>query len=156
MTAVVWLWCEHNFAVSCSAEKVRKQRERGQTGILPVKCVSVWQQGKIYCTYTEMWMARRRKIAPHSCDSDRDKPSSHQTRRLYSGAGGVRPATPELPVEGPIRLYLSFCWFSCLIGEAKEWDIKSFPVIIKKKTQRHKATWRAASLSYLIAVFENK
>lgn len=155
MTAAVWWWCEHNFAVSCSAEKVRKQRERGQTGELSVNCVGVWQQGKRHCTFTEMWTVRRRKIAPHSCDSDRDKPSSRQTRRLYSGAGGVKPATSELP--GPIRLYLPFCWFFCLIGEAKEWDIKSFPAIKKKKkTQRHKTTWRTASLSDLIAVFGNK
>lgn len=110
---------EHNFTVSCSAEKVRRQRERGQTGKRSVNSVGGWQEGKIYCTCTEMWKVRRRKIAPHSCDSDRDKPSSHQTRRLYSGAGGMRPATSELPVEGNIRLVLLFFlpyWRSNRVG----------------------------------------
>lgn len=119
MTAAVWWWCEQNFAVSCSAEKVRKQRERGQTGKLSVNCWCVTAGEDILYIHRNVDGEEEK-----NSDSDRDKPSSHQTRRLYSGAGGVRTATSELPVEGPIRLYLSFCWFSSLIGEAKEWDLK--------------------------------
>lgn len=48
---------------------------------------------------------RRRKKVQHSYDGDRDKPSSHQTRGLYSVVGGRRLAISKLPVDGDLESF---------------------------------------------------
>lgn len=119
---------EYNLAVSCSAEKVKKAARKRTSSELSANCVAVWRRRRICCTCTEMWKVKgskgsRRKIAQDSCDSDGDKPSSHQTRSPYPAAGGVRLASSGLPGKATIRL--------CLSSGGKRANIKSFLAIKK-------------------------